>query len=848
VSDGRTLARNSALNFIGLVLPMLVAIAAIPMLVRGLGAERFGILTLAWAAIGYFSLFELGLSRALTQRVAQQLTNGGRGELAAATWSALVLLLGLGIAGALLFGALTPALVTRLLNVPVELHQETRTSFYILAASLPFVVTTAGLRGLMEAHQHFGMVAALRVPLIAFTFIGPLLVLPFSRSLVPAVAMLAAGRVVGWLAHVVYCARRYPFLRARVAVDRAQLRPLLHFGGWTTVTNVVSPMMVYLDRFAIGALLPMAAVAHYVTPYELVTKFLVIPGALLSAMFPALAASAAGDGTRLHQLYERAVRALLLLMFPVILVCVALAREGLALWLGPTWPHESAIVLQWLAVGVFVNALGQAPYSALQGAGRPDAIAKLHLVELPLYVAAIYILVRELGLTGVAAAVGVLGRDDDRRHRGQRPAPLNRLATCLRGRRAAALSPRRVAHSVDDVRAPVAARLDSIPQNVHRRGGGSGMSMGSPRVLIVHEWFYTWAGSERALEQIIAVFPDADLLVGVMTRRMRDYNAVTRRAEESWLGRLPGARNHHRWFLPLQALAFATHDTRGYDLVISSSHAFGKFIRPRPGAIHVCYCYSPPRYLWDMQQVYENNSSAGERSALHLAAPVLRRLDRLAVRGVDRFVSISRYVSDRVRRCYGRESDVVYPPVAHRGLSDETRSARAGPYLLYLGRLVPYKRVDLVIRAAEQLRMPLVIAGDGPERSRLESLANGSTTFLGEVDETTAAELLNGCTAFVFAGEEDFGIALVEANAHGKPVVAYGRGGALETMIPEVSATLFDEQTVESVAAAITRSVSRSWDGAALRANAARFAPERFREAFADVVARAIDGHREAAA
>jgi O-antigen/teichoic acid export membrane protein len=403
VSEGKLLARNSALNFIGLVLPMVVAVATIPALMRGLGAERFGILTLAWAAIGYFSLFELGLSRALTQRVAQRLGAGASGEVGAVTGSALALLLVLGILGGLLFAVVSPLLATRLLNVPLALQRETLISFYILAASLPLVVTSAGLRGLMEAHQHFGAVTALRLPMVAFTFIGPLLVLPFSHSLVPAVAMLALGRGVVWAAQVTWCLRVYPFLRQRVVVHRDQMAPLLRFGGWTTLTNVVSPAMVYLDRFAIAALLPMAAVAHYVTPYELITKLWVIPGAILSAMFPALAASST-DAARLNHLYERAVRAVLLFLFPVVLVMVALAHEGLNLWLGPALPAASALVLQWLAIGVFVNSIGQAPYAALQGAARPDVIAKLHVVELPLYLIAIWLFVRQWGLVGVAMA------------------------------------------------------------------------------------------------------------------------------------------------------------------------------------------------------------------------------------------------------------------------------------------------------------------------------------------------------------------------------------------------------------------------------------------------------------
>jgi O-antigen/teichoic acid export membrane protein len=405
VTGGRTFARNSAFNLLGMLLPLLLAVVAMPALVRGLGADRFGILTLAWAAIGYFNLFELGLSRALTQAVAHRIGNNRNGELPAIVWTALLLLLTLGVIGAVVLAAATPTLIVRVLNVPVDLRQEAIVSFYILAASLPFVVTTAGLRGLMEAHQHFGATMALRIPLLAFMLIGPLLVLPFSRSLVPAVLMLALGRIIAWGSHLVVCLRRYEYLReVSPTLHAASMGPLLRFGGWTTVTNTVSPIMAYLDRFLIGALLPMAAVAHYVTPYEVVTKLTIIPAAVLGAMFPALAATFSSDRDHMIHLYDRALRTVVLLIFPVLLVAIALAHEGMRVWMGNAVPPVSAVVLQWLALGVFTNSIAQAPFVALQSAGRPDQIAKLHMLELPLYAVSIWLLAKTFGLVGVAIA------------------------------------------------------------------------------------------------------------------------------------------------------------------------------------------------------------------------------------------------------------------------------------------------------------------------------------------------------------------------------------------------------------------------------------------------------------
>ena len=350
------------------------------------------------------------------------------------------------------------------------------------------------------------------------------------------------------------------------------------------------------------------------------------------------------------------------------------------------------------------------------------------------------------------------------------------------------------------------------------------------RVLLVHEWLYTWAGAERVLEQLVALMPHADVLAGVVTPEMRERHPVARAARESWVGRVPGARSHHRWFLPLHALAFALEDTRDYDVIISVSHAFEKAIRKsRPRSVHLSYCLSPPRYLWDLSDAHDRLTRGRQRLALRTARAPLRAIDRAAARGVDRFVCLSRHVSARVRRVYGRDSAVVYPPVSVKA-AHAPRTDRREPFLLTVGRLVPYKRVDLAILAARELGIPLVVAGDGPERRRLERLAPGTTRFVGEVSEVEAARLMEACAAFVFCAEEDFGIAPVEANAHGAPVVAYGRGGAQETMQDGTTAILFREQSVASLRDAIARCLARSWDPGVIRDNAARFAPEHFRD------------------
>jgi O-antigen/teichoic acid export membrane protein len=310
----------------------------------------------------------------------------------------------LGLVGAVVVVLLSPWLVHRALNVPVALQAETLYSFCLLGLSIPLVIATAGLRGLLEAHQRFVLINALRVPMGVFTFAGPLLVLPFSRSLFLVVSILFVGRLIGCVAHLAVCLRVAPELRDRIVWHRPAVGSLLRFGGWMTVTNVVGPLMVTFDRFLIGALVSMAAVAYYATPYEVVTKFWLLPGALLGVMFPAFSASFAQDRDRTALLFGRSVKSLLLVLFPIMLCAVALAQDGLNLWLGPEFAQNSFRVLQWLAIGVFINSLAQVPFALVQGVGRPDLTAKLHLIELPVYLGLLCWLISTRGIEGAAIA------------------------------------------------------------------------------------------------------------------------------------------------------------------------------------------------------------------------------------------------------------------------------------------------------------------------------------------------------------------------------------------------------------------------------------------------------------
>src|SRR5882762_9607507 len=401
---GRLLARNVVWNLIGSGAPMLVAFFCIPVLVRGLGTDRFGVLALAWALIGYASLFDLGLGRALIQLVAKKLGAGEDREVPTLVWTSQLLMLILGVVGATIIILFSPWFVHSALNVPHPMEPETLQAFYLLGLSIPVVISTAGLRGLLEAHQRFGLINALRIPMGVFTFAGPLLVLPFSNSLFPVVAVLVGGRLIAWAAHLLLCLRVAPALRHRIAWHRPAVGPLLRFGGWMTVSNVVGPLMVTFDRFVIGALVSISAVAYYATPYEMVTKFWIIPGALVGVMFPAFSTSSIQDRNRMAQFFGRSVKYVLLVLFPMVLLVVVLAPDGLKLWLGAEYARNSTHVLQWLAVGVFINSVAQVPFALVQGVGKPDLTAKLHLIELPAYLATLWWLTRTHGIEGAAIA------------------------------------------------------------------------------------------------------------------------------------------------------------------------------------------------------------------------------------------------------------------------------------------------------------------------------------------------------------------------------------------------------------------------------------------------------------
>lgn len=351
------------------------------------------------------------------------------------------------------------------------------------------------------------------------------------------------------------------------------------------------------------------------------------------------------------------------------------------------------------------------------------------------------------------------------------------------------------------------------------------------RVALVHDWLTGMRGGERCLDELAAMFPDAELFTllhvpGTVSRRIED-----RPIHQSFVAGLPRAAELYRYYLPLFPAAIERFDLGGFDLVLSSSHCVAKGVRVPAGSRHLCYCFTPMRYVWDLYDDYFGPDRAGAavRTLMPLVARRLRSWDRATASRVDRYVAISDHIRDRIRRCYGRDAGVVYPPVA----VDRFRpAAEREDFYLVVSALVPYKRIDLAIRAFNRLERTLVVVGEGPERGRLEAMAAPHIRFTGRLEDGQVAHLYERCRAFVFTANEDFGITAVEAQAAGAPVIAYAGGGALETVVaegPGATGELFEEQTVDALVAAVLRSETRSFDAGALRRNAERFRPERFR-------------------
>lgn len=375
------------------------------------------------------------------------------------------------------------------------------------------------------------------------------------------------------------------------------------------------------------------------------------------------------------------------------------------------------------------------------------------------------------------------------------------------------------------------------------------------RIALVHDWLVTYAGAERVLSELINIYPAADLFAVVDFLSDGDRQRIGgKHATTTFIQSLPAARRKYRAYLPLMPLAIEQLDLSGYDLIISSSHAVAKGVLTGPDQVHISYVHSPIRYAWDMQHQYLRESGMSHGPKSWLARWLLHKVrlwDSRTANGVDQFLCNSHFIARRISKVYGRDAQVIYPPV------DTARfelTEHKDDYYLTASRLVPYKRVDLIVEAFAQLPgRRLVVVGDGPEYAKVKALAGSNVEILGYQPDHVLQALMEKASAFVFAAEEDFGIIPVEAQACGTPVIAYGKGGALETVRAvgdTPTGVFFGEQSVQSLRSAVLDFERRQsmFQPNNCRANAERFSAERFRNEIEEAINRSMSEHQESRA
>ncbi len=399
------LARNTALNVAGQVIPLLVGIVTMPYVIRRLGADRFGLLSLAWLVVGYFALLDFGIGPATTKFVAELLGKGELDRLPALVWTAVATQTGFGMLAGVLFAAGSPALSDRLLKIPPQLRTEAHWVFLILAISLPIGFATGTFQGVLGASQRFDLVNAISLPSAVLYYLLPAMMLAVGFGLRAVVLGLVLSRIVALGGYGLLCLRLYPVLRHAITYQRSLVLPLLGFGGWVTVSGAVIPILTYFDRFVIGGLLSVAAIGFYTPPFMISSKLIILPASLTAALFPAFSTShGRGDNAWISTALVRSLKYVLLVVGAASLAMIFFARPLLTLWVGAKFASEGTLVLQILTVGTLINALAYVPYNLLQGVGRPDLTAKFHLLEVPFHLGLLWFLVTKLGLPGAALA------------------------------------------------------------------------------------------------------------------------------------------------------------------------------------------------------------------------------------------------------------------------------------------------------------------------------------------------------------------------------------------------------------------------------------------------------------
>lgn len=406
---GNLLIRNTALNFTGQLAPMLVGIFTIPFIIHSLGIEGFGILSLSWVIMGNLTIFNLGISRAVTKFMAESLGKNEIHTLPHIVWNSVYFQAVLGIIGGLLLAIFSPYLVTKVFKIPTDHVIVTIRIFYLLAASLPFMLLSETFSGVLQAAQRFDLVNAVKIPISIAAFLVPAIALIFGANLFDVVVILLMSKVAGFFAYLMLCIWAFPVLRSDFSVHPRKLGVLLVFGGWLTVSNVLSPIFIYFERFFIVSLLSVGMLTFYSAPFEMISRIIIFPASIALTIFPFFSYYGKDNVDVLGKVFFRSLKLLIFVMTPVAVFFFAFANDVLRLWLGHEFAAQSTVLFQVLTAAFFINTFAYIPLTAIQGLGRADLNAKLEIVLAPIFVTLLYIMIRAFGLNGAALAKLVVG-------------------------------------------------------------------------------------------------------------------------------------------------------------------------------------------------------------------------------------------------------------------------------------------------------------------------------------------------------------------------------------------------------------------------------------------------------
>lgn len=395
------LLKNSVWSLLAQGLPLIIALFTVPVMIKGYGVERFGILSIMWIIIGYSSVFDLGLGRALTQMVSKKLGSNDTEDLSQVIWTALAIISIPGIAMALLIFALTPIIVY-FLNVPEAYKSETQNSMYLLAVSLPFLIWIISMKGILESYQKFVIISIMRIPVILCNYLAPVILLTFTQRLDLAVLVIVVGRILTCFAYFYANSRVIPDFFTKIDIKTQYIKPLLNFGGWITVSNLTGPLLLYMDRFIIAFALSATVVAYYTTPFDIITKMWIAPTAIMNVIFPALTSEIHNDKKRAKKLYYESLKYIFLIVILPVLFCIIFAKDALTIWIGLDFAEKSYQVCQIIAVGTLINSVKHVSTSLIQASGRSDITGWLSIVQLPIYLFILIIVINRFGLPGVA--------------------------------------------------------------------------------------------------------------------------------------------------------------------------------------------------------------------------------------------------------------------------------------------------------------------------------------------------------------------------------------------------------------------------------------------------------------